>query len=914
MDSVPEASASQMNEYRSSIVFATPDIPLRDDVRRLGALVGDLLVEQVSTQFFDDVEQVRTRAIARRESDAPLSDLNDALTGLPPARAEAMVRAFSTYFQVVNIAERVHRIRRRRDYQRAGTAAPQPDGLQDALVKLKAQGVTLDELAQWLPRIDIEPVFTAHPTEAVRRALLEKEQLMVASLVDNLDGQRTPGEAAADAARFRMALTASWQTTDSSPVRPTVDDEREHVGFYLVQVLYRVIPVLYESLQQALLDTYGQDLPLPRLLRFGTWVGGDMDGNPNVDAGTIRNTLDAQRQAVLGRYQKDLLQLASLLSQSTERIAVSDALQARVAHYEQLLPQVTSRPRHADMPYRLLNDRMRARVQATLDDADGAYASPEELEQDIELILASLHANKGDHAGGFAVRRLLWRVRTFGFHLARLDVRQESSVHGRALASVLDGQDAWDAADAVTRAARLAPFASGEQALPASNEEGGQRLDAVFAALADACRRHGANALGSYIISMAHDRSDVLAVLALARRGGLVDDADAVPLDIAPLFETVDDLGRGTDTLRDLLADPVYRAHLAARGDVQMVMLGYSDSGKDGGIAASRWGLQRAQVELLEVAAESGIRLTFFHGRGGSISRGGGKTTHAVDASPRGSIDGRLRVTEQGEVIHRKYGIRALALRSLEQSTAAVLRSSLRPRAPEPREEQWRPVMDLVARKSAQAYRAFVGQKDFMQYFRQATPIDVIERMTLGSRPSRRLGEDAALSNLRAIPWVFAWSQARAVIPGWYGVGSGLQTAIEAGHAATLKEMARDWPFFSTFLDDIAMVLSKGDLTIAEQFSRLSGGLHATFFPQIQRELELTATQILALTGQDELLQHDQRLALSIRLRNPYIDPISVLQVDLLRRWRESGGEDDDVLRALVACVNGVSQGVQNTG
>jgi phosphoenolpyruvate carboxylase len=903
-----------MNEYRSSIVFATPDIPLRDDVRRLGALVGDLLAEQVSTQFFDDVEQVRTRAIARRESDAPLSDLNDALTGLPPDRAEAMVRAFSTYFQVVNIAERVHRIRRRRDYQRAGTAAPQPDGLQDALQKLKAQGVSLDELAAWLPRIDIEPVFTAHPTEAVRRALLEKEQLMVASLVDNLDGQRTPGEAAADAARFRMALTASWQTTDSSPVRPTVDDEREHVGFYLVQVLYRVIPVLYESLQQALLDTYGDTVPLPRLLRFGTWVGGDMDGNPNVDAGTIRHTLDAQRQAVLGRYQKDLLQLASLLSQSTERIAVSDALQARVAHYQQLLPQVTSRPRHADMPYRLLNDRMRARVQATLDDADGGYASPQELEDDITLILDSLHANKGDHAGGFAVRRLLWRVRTFGFHLARLDVRQESSVHGRALASVLDGQDAWDAADAVTRAARLAPFASGEQALPPSTEEGGQRLDAVFAALADARRRHGADALGSYIISMAHDRSDVLAVLALARRGGLVDDDGAVPLDIAPLFETVDDLQRGTDTLRDLLADPVYRTHLAARNDVQMVMLGYSDSGKDGGIAASRWGLQRAQVELLELAAGSGIRLTFFHGRGGSISRGGGKTTDAVDASPRGSIDGRLRVTEQGEVIHRKYGIRALALRSLEQSTGAVLRSSLRPRAAEPREELWRPVMDLVAQESAEAYRAFVGQQDFMQYFRLATPIDVIERMTLGSRPSRRLGQDAALSNLRAIPWVFAWSQARAVIPGWYGVGSGLQAAIDAGHEDILKEMARDWPFFSTFLDDIAMVLSKGDITIAEQFSQLSGTLHERFFPQVQDELALTGRQILALTGQDELLQHDQRLALSIRLRNPYIDPISVLQVDLLRRWRASGGEDDEVLRALVACVNGVSQGVQNTG
>ncbi len=903
-----------MNEYRSSIVFATPDIPLRDDVRRLGALVGDLLVEQVSEDFFEHIEQIRTRAIARRESGAPLSDLSAVLHDLAPAEAEATVRAFSTYFQVVNIAERVHRIRRRRDYQRAGTAAPQPDSLQDALQHLKAQGVTLEELAQWLPRIDIEPVFTAHPTEAVRRALLEKEQLMVASLVDALDGQRTPGEAAADAARFRMALTASWQTTDSSPVRPTVDDEREHVGFYLVQVLYRVMPVLYESLQQALLDTYGQTLPLPRLLRFGTWVGGDMDGNPNVDARTIRNTLDAQRQAVLGRYQKDLLQLASLLSQSTERVGVSDALQAQVACYQQLLPNVSSRPRHADMPYRLLNDRMRARVQATLDDADGAYAGPHELEHDLQLILDSLHANKGDHAGGFAVRRLLWRVRTFGFHLARLDVRQESSVHGRALASVLDGQEAWDNADALARAERLAPFASGEQSLPPSTEEGGQRLDAVFAALADARQRHGTDALGSYIISMAHDRSDVLAVLALARRGGLVNDEGAVPLDIAPLFETVDDLKRGTETLRDLLADPVYRAHLRARDDVQMVMLGYSDSGKDGGIAASRWGLQRAQVELLEVAAESGIRLTFFHGRGGSISRGGGKTTHAVDASPRGSIDGRLRVTEQGEVIHRKYGIRALALRSLEQATGAVLRSSLRPRAPEPREDRWRPVMDLVAERSAAAYRAFVGQPDFMQYFRQATPIDVIERMTLGSRPSRRLGQDAALGNLRAIPWVFAWSQARAVIPGWYGVGSGLQAALDAGHAETLHEMARDWPFFSTFLDDIAMVLSKGDITIAEQFSQLSGPLHARFFPQIEQELALTGKLILALTGQGSLLQHDQRLALSIRLRNPYVDPISVLQVDLLKRWRESGGEDDDVLRALVACVNGVSQGVQNTG
>ncbi|HYG07038.1 MAG TPA: phosphoenolpyruvate carboxylase [Stenotrophomonas sp.] len=902
-----------MNEYRSSLVFATPDIPLRDDVRRLGAMVGDMLAEQVSPAFLDEIERVRTTAIARRETDAPPASLSAQLQGRSPREAEALVRAFSTYFQVVNIAERVHRIRRRRDYQRR-TDTPQPEGLHDTLRRLKEQGVTLDELADWLPRIDIEPVFTAHPTEAVRRALLEKEQLMVASLVDDLDGMRTPGERATDAARFRMALTATWQTADSSPVRPSVDDEREHVGFYLTRVLYRIMPALYETLEHAIEETYGASLPLPRLLRFGTWVGGDMDGNPNVDAHTISATLDAQRRAVLERYIDELWQLASLLSQSTTLVPVSEALLQRLEHYRGLLPEAAaqSRPRHADMPYRLFNDLLRARLHATLEDAPGGYAGPEELAADVQLILDSLQANRGLHAGWFAVRRLLWRVRSFGFHLARLDVRQESTVHARAVAAALQRDD-WEGSDVVARAEWLGPYASGEQLLPTAGDEGNQRLDAVFKALADARHRHGSDAIGSYIISMAHDRADVLTVLALARRGGLVD-GQAVPLDIVPLFETVDDLRGGTDTLRDLLADEVYRQHLRARGDVQMVMLGYSDSGKDGGIAASRWGLQRAQVELLELAAESGIRLTFFHGRGGSIIRGGGKTSRALEAAPRGSVDGRLRVTEQGEVIHRKYGIRALALRSLEQMTGAVLQYSLRPRAAESREAQWRPVMDQVASASSRAYRGFVGEADFMRYFRLATPIDVIERMTLGSRPSRRLGQDAALSNLRAIPWVFAWSQARAVVPGWFGVGTGLQAAVDAGHEQTLREMAADWPFFRTFLDDVAMVLSKGDLNIAEMFSRLSGPLHERFFPLIRQELALTKRWVKSLTGQQSLLQHDPRLALSIRLRNPYVDPISVLQVDLLQRWRETGGEDEELLRALVACVNGVSQGVQNTG
>ena len=909
-----------MNDLRP-LEFAAPDLPLRDEVRRLGALVGEMLAEQVSPAFLDEVERVRTTAIARRHAGGSMAALAALLDGRAPAQAEALVRAFSTYFQVVNIAERVHRIRRRRDYQRAGTGKPQPESLHDALQALRGAGVSTEELLHWLERIDIEPVFTAHPTEAVRRVLLEKEQIMVAALVDDLDAGRTPGERVADLARFRMALTSAWQTADSSPVRPGVDDEREHVGFYLTEVLYRVMPVFYETLEHAIGESFGIATELPRLLRFGTWVGGDMDGNPNVDATTIRGTLDAQRRAILDKYLAELQKLIRVLTQTSGLVGVDAQVLEQVQRYRVLLPQAAAavRPRHADMPYRLLIDLMRARLQATREDRAEGYASPAEFAQDLDLIRRSLEHHRGIHAGWFSVRRLAWRLRTFGFHLARLDVRQESGVHARALAAALDDAQ-WESREAVAQATALGPYAAGAITLARTQEAGNARLDAVFEALGDARGRHGPDALGAYIISMARSRADVLAVLALARRGGLVErgadgSAGSVPLDIAPLLETVDDLRHGPDTLRDLFADPVYRAHLAARGDVQMVMLGYSDSGKDGGIAASRWSLQRAQVELMEVAAGHGIRLTFFHGRGGSLSRGGSKTSRAVDASPRGSVDGRLRVTEQGEAIHRKFGIRALALRALEQAAGAVLVSSIRPREAEPREVRWREVMDTVAEASSQAYRGLVGAPRFMDYFRGATPIDVIERMTLGSRPSRRLGEDAALSNLRAIPWVFAWSQARAVIPGWYGVGSGLQAAVAQHGEEVLREMGRDWPFFKTFLDDVSMVLAKGDMGIATMFSRLAGEeLHEGFFPRIQAEHALTCEWVMRLNGNEWLLQHDQRLALSIRLRNPYVDPISVLQADLLSRWRASGRQDEALLHALVASVNGVSQGVQNTG
>jgi phosphoenolpyruvate carboxylase len=893
--------------------FEPTDPALREDVRRLGRLVGELLVEQAGEAFYERVEAARTEAIRRRGEGEGIERLAGHLAGLEAADADALGRAFSTYFQVVNIAERVQRIRRRRDYQLAG-AAPQPDGVHDVLLRLRAAGVGAAELLDALPRIDVEPVFTAHPTEASRRSLLEKEQEIVRALVADFTGPRTAAERAVDWARLRMALTSSWQTADLSPVRPSVQDELDHVDFYLSDPLYRVIPVFYEVLERAITEVYGTCPALPRIVRFASWVGGDMDGNPNVGAATITAALRKQRRVVLGAYRRECAELARLLTQTLDRVGVDEAVLARFAAYRERLPDAAAkiRPRHENMPYRCLLQLVGARLAATAHDAPGGYADVSEFAADIGLVADSLRAHAGVHAGWFAVRRLQRRIATFGFHLARLDARQDSRVHAAALAEALGTLPG----DATARASAIAPYAEGTASLePRDGADVLAEATAVFAAFADARMRHGDAALGAYVISMAGCAADVLAVLALARAGGLVDARGTVPLDVAPLFETIDDLRSAPPTFAALLADRVYRAHLAARGDRQMIMLGYSDSAKDGGILAARWSLQRAQVELLSIARMHGITLTFFHGRGGSISRGGGKVTRGVMAAPRGAVDGRLRVTEQGEVIHQKYGIRALALRSLEQAVGAVLVATLRPRAAEPREARWREAMHALAADGAAAYRELVaGTPGFVEYFRRATPIDVIERMTLGSRPARRGSGSGGVESLRAIPWVFAWTQCRAGLTGWYGVGSALERAAARGDEALLAEMARDWAFFRTLVEDLEMLLAKCDLDIAERFSRLAGPLHDTFFPRIAAEFERTATWLLRLRGRGQLLADDPRLAESIRLRNPYTDPISLIQVDLLQRWRDSGSPDDAVFAALVSSVHGVAQALQNTG
>jgi phosphoenolpyruvate carboxylase len=904
-----------MSTERESDFVAT-DAPLRDDVHTLGDLVGEVLVEQSGHALLEAVERVRKAAIERREARAGLDALSSSVSGLELRAGEQLVRAFSTYFQVVNLAERVHRIRRRREYQRT-TSSPQPGGLCATLLELRGLGVRLADIETLLPRLNFEPVFTAHPTEAVRRTLLEKENEIARALIDDLDRNQTARERERGRERMRMAIASAWQTSEQSAVRPSVADEVDHTAFYLVDVLYRALPVFYEDFEQALVDVYGSAPDLPAVVRFGSWVGGDMDGNPNVGALTIRDTVASHTELLLQRYAAEAAHLARLLSQSVDRVSVAEGVLERLAHYRQRLPEAAARlrPRHQDMPYRLLLLLIAARIRATTHGAaPAAYADAGELLDDLRLIANSLRLHRGQSAGWFPLRRFMRRVASFGFHLASLDVRQDSRVHARAVAE-LALEPAWPQLPEGERAAGLARIGRPGEAVMAGLTRETRDTLAVFGAIGAARRRHGSEAIGIYIISMTRAASDVGAVLALARAGGLIEGDGAVPLDVAPLFETIDDLRAAPAVLEALLADPDYRAHLARRGR-QFVMLGYSDSCKDGGLLASRWGLQRAQVELTEVARRNAVQLVYFHGRGGSASRGGGKTERAVIAMPRGSVDGHLRLTEQGEVIHRNYGMRAIALRNLEQASAAAIRATLRPRPPEPREDRWREAMHAIADAGEQAYRELIYRSaGFVEYFRAATPIDVIERMRIGSRPPKRQAGSGGVDSLRAIPWVFAWSQTRCGLSAWYGVGSGLGHGVEQYGLEFVQEMAADWPFFRTLIDDIEMVLAKSDLAIAERYSQLAGAeLHAQFFPRIAAEFERTEREVLALKRAGRLLDGDRRLRLSIRLRNPYVDPISLIQADLLRRWREEGSPENETFRALVGTVNGIAAGVQNTG
>lgn len=900
------------------IEFRGEDEPLRDDVHELGALVGEMLREQGGDELFVRVEGARRAAIRRREGEAGAGEeLAAALRQLDVAVARDLVRGFSAYFQVVNLAEKVHRIRRRRAYLRQPESPPQRESLLDALGRLREARPKLraPEIQSLLDELSVEPIFTAHPTEATRRVLLEKEQRIARRLVERLDGSLTVPEERAALARIRTEITAAWQTEEHAPLRPTVADEREHVLFFVTDVLYRIVPSFHEEIERALAATWPEHtgrLRVPTVLRFGSWVGGDMDGNPNVDASTFLAALARQRQLALELYAREARELARLLSQSPTRVGIDDAVLRRVDEYAARLPETfESIPeRQRDMPYRVLLDLIAGRLEASAGDAPNGYDGPAAFADDLTRIADSLRAHDGRDAGLFGVERLRRRLDTFGFHLVTLDVRQHAEVHRDAVAGLL-GDAQWSRRSPRERAATLRNALVREPAAAAGAASAATaRVLEVFRAQAEARRRYGPRAVGLTIISMAQGADDVLSVLALARWATGVGGERS--LDVCPLFETVDDLERAPEVLAELLTDSLYRRHLGARGELQYVMIGYSDSSKDGGIAASRWAIDQAQRRLVAVAGRHGVRLVLFHGRGGSIGRGGGKPHRAVLAAPAGAVRGRLRVTEQGEVIADKYGLRGIAQRTLERLAGAVLLATAAPVAADAAEQRHE-ILDLMAHASRRRYRQLVYEDPrFETYFRASTPLDVIERLPIGSRPAAR-AQGGGVAALRAIPWVFAWTQSRQMVPGWFGVGSGLEAVAEGHGEAALAELA-GLPFFANLLADVEMALATTDLDIAAHYVELVEPRARGLFDDIRREYRLTRDLLLRLSGADELLAADPVLQRSIRLRNPYVDPMSLLQVDLLRRWRATDRAEEELLQALFATVTGIAYGLQTTG
>ncbi len=903
---------------RQEIHFGLKDAALRDDVHQLGELVGDILREQGGNELFDAVEGDRQLALARR-AEEPEATLQLVLRtrGRDARDARDMVRAFSTWFQMVNMAEKVHRIRRRRDYMKDDSTA-QPGGIDEALLKLKQKGLNVEAVRKVLQALWIEPVLAAHPTESKRRTILRKQQLIAELLLNRLDLPPKSYEARNNWDRVRTEITTGWQTADNSRERLTVADEREHVLFFIVEVIYKIIPVFYEEIEAAMVRVFGREaegFDVPEILRFGSWVGGDMDSNPDVTAKIIRETITRHHQLIINSYFLECQQLGELLSQSASRTGIAPELQARIEAYSVMLVSVHSGAavRQDYMPYRVFLQQIAERLRASYDSRQNRYESAGELLHDLQLIVSSLKQNRGEHAGVFHVRRLIRRVRTFGFHLATLDLRQHADVHRTVIANGF-ADESWHEKSSAERMVKLCNAIANDSGPTNTLDPAGKRSIWVFESIAYCRHRHGPDAIGPFVVSGTQGADDVLSVLLLARWADTADRRTGdVAVDVAPLFETEEQLERCGDIMSELLATKVYQRHLIGRRNHQFVMLGYAASNKEGGTVRSQWLLRRAQEALLKAAEDAKVDLTIFHGRGNTSVRNTSMVDNLMRSMPENAVGGRVRMTEQGELIHDKYSLRPIALRVFEQAFNALSLAHAHVRPPENVKPEWRQVMDLMMHESTRRYRELVyDDPQFFAFFRLATPVDVIERMQIGSHGNWR-EPPASVAATRTIPWSYAWAQCRYMLPGWYGAGTALQKAYEQFGEDVLSDMFANWYYFESLIGSVEMGLARADLDIAKYYDELAGEEFAAMPVRIRAEYQLAREHVLRMKGCAFLLDADPVMQRSIRLRNPYLDPMHLMQVDLLARWRDSGRMDRELLQSLLASVNGIGQGLQGS-
>jgi phosphoenolpyruvate carboxylase len=900
----------------------TRDEALRGDIRRLGNQLGEALVRQHGQDLLDLVEEVRSLGkSARRGGSADAAqELNSLLGELDTADVIPLVRAFTTYFYLANVAEQVHRIEEMASDDRYLRQTV------DRILSADLDQALVDDIVS---RFEVRPVFTAHPTEAARRSILTKR----GEIAELLSRRMTaPNQDQVDLVDRRSAelIDQIWQTDELRTERPTVVDEARSALYYLVALAEDVLPRLTEIIDAQLhrLSPGADTAPL----RFGTWVGGDRDGNPGVTAETTLEALALQHDRGLTLLIEAIEELSEELSMSSELNAPSPNLMRSLGEDQRLLPEVWQRERQrtADAPYRLkcsfIHARLintRSRIKAGGEHTAGHdYAHPNQLIDELELIAESLRESRGQLIAEGAVARVKRAAMLLGFQIAILDVRQHSARHTAAATELfrnvgvdyatLDGAAKLETLSAELTGTR--PLSGPTTSLSADSAE----TLATFQAIEVAHRRYGRQVVESYIISMTESAGHVLEAAVLAREAGLVDlKQDIADIGFVPLVETIDDLRNSGDLIDNLLTDPNYRRIVSLRGDVQEVMLGYSDSNKVGGITASQWEIYKAQRVMRNVAERHGIRLRLFHGRGGTIGRGGGPTHAAILAQPFGTVDGTIKVTEQGEVISDKYGNPEIAARNLELMVASVLESSLlhrQSRRSKATLDSWTEAMDCLSEHAYDCYRGLATDPSLVPYFLSSTPVEELAKMNIGSRPSRRPGGVGGIDDLRAIPWVFGWTQTRQIVPGWFGVGSGLRAARSAGYGDLLAEMVEEWSFLRTFVSNVEMTLSKTDLDISASYvAELVDSEHRGLLDVIREEYETTIEEVFGLLGTEELLEDSPLLQRTLEVRDIYLDPINYLQVSLLARSR--AGEDTPELdRALLLTVNGIAAGMRNTG
>ncbi|WP_428841949.1 phosphoenolpyruvate carboxylase [Halobacillus naozhouensis] len=896
-------------------------------------MLGEILVHHGGEELLNKVETIRklTKELRRSRDTSTYEQLKTEIQTLQPPMRSQVIRAFSIYFHLVNIAEQNHRVRRRREYQLFEDQGVQPFSIESAVLSLKDHQIDKGVIQNVLNELSLELIITAHPTEATKRTVLEIQK-RIATILSQLDHpQLTENERKRIEESLFNEVTVLWQTDELRQRKPTVMDEVRNGLYYFDETLFDVLPDIHQELEDRLEESYPEDTwNVPNFLRFGSWIGGDRDGNPNVTPELTWETLKKQRTLVLKKYDGVLVELMKRFSHSTNRVNVSDELIASVEEDESRIP--------TDKKWRVKEEVYRRKFAVILErlrqvgKSETGYPSSDDLLADLYLIQDSVKHHQPTKRELKMLRKLVRQVKLFGFHLATLDIRNHSGEHEAAITEILQKVSIHNDYANLSESEKvelLEDVLKDPRPITLLNEdysEETQEMLKVFQLIRDAHKEFGKRSIEVYLISMTESASDLLEVMVLAKEAGIyrlhADGRVESNLNIAPLLETVDDLIAGPEILKTLFEKDVYSKHLQDLDNHQEIMLGYSDGSKDGGTLTANWKLYKAQQEIHEMAKEYNVGLKFFHGRGGSLGRGGGPLNRSILSQPAETLGDGVKITEQGEVLSSRYLLRDIAYRSLEQGVSTLVEGaahvSKETEQVNDLEETWKQAMEEMADVSLEKYQSLVfADQDFLTYFNEATPLQELGELNIGSRPMKRK-DSMKFENLRAIPWVFAWTQNRQLIPAWYAAGTGLVDYASRGddHVKQLQQMYESWPFFRSTIHNLQMALTKADIQTAKEYTALVNDqkLGERIFQNIVEEYETTKQVLLQITGDQELLDQQPTIQESVKLRNPYVDPLNFLQVELIKDLRENDDDNEDTLTEVLLTISGIAAGLRNTG